>query len=171
MTKKLFLLIVALMTILVLFSLVSCDAVEYNGDSNESEATEKSSDSNESKTTEKSNDSNEINTTENNNQSTSESLEKIYCQATLDDLFSDDIVLLVMFPEYNFTEYTVETFAYVGCIELNDLSIDPEEGKLCRILALYLDTHSKENVLNVIKILEERDDVYCAEPSYWMSVD
>ena len=103
--------------------------------------------------------------------SESSTLEKIYCEATLDNNFSDYELLLVMFPEYNFVEYTVADFEYVGCIEVEDLTIGPTEGKLCKILALTLDTHSKENVLNVIKILEQRVDVYCAEPNYYDSLD
>ncbi len=96
---------------------------------------------------------------------TEDTIEKVYCEATLEDDFTDNDILLVMTPENNFREYTVNDFSNIGCIEIEDLSIDPEEGKLCRILHLTLDTHSKQNVLDSIKILEERDDIYSAEPN------
>ncbi len=183
MKNKLFLLTVVLLTAVLLLNLVSCNYVEYNdnpiesnmtdgnNDPAESNTTQGSNNPIESNTTQGSNNKTESNTTESNNQSTSEPLEKIYCQATLDDLFSDYELLLVMFPEYNFVEYTVADFEYVGCIEVKDLTIGPTEGKLCKILSLKLGTHSKENVLNVIKTLEQRADVYCAEPNYYMSID
>lgn len=182
MTNKLFLLTVVLFTSVLILSLVSCNYVEYNGNLTESNTTDGNNDPTELNTTQESNkpiepntthgnNKPESNTTESNNQSTPEPLEKVYCQATLDDLFSDDVVLLIMFPEYNFVEYTVADFEYVGCIEVKDLTIGPTEGKLCKILSLKLDTQSKENVLNVIKTLEQRADVYCAEPSYWYSID
>ena len=101
----------------------------------------------------------------------SSTLKKIYCEATLLDDFSDDEILLVMFPEYNFVEYTANDFKCIGCIEVEDLTIAPTEGKLCKILYLKLDTHSKENVLNAIRLLELRRDVYCAEPNYLMSIE
>ena len=106
-----------------------------------------------------------------NESSESSTLGKNYCELTLNNNFSDYELLLVMLPEYNFVEYTVADFEYVGCIKVEDLTIGPTEGKLCKILALTLDTHSKENVLNVIKILEQRADVYCAEPNYYDSLD
>ncbi len=42
--------------------------------------------------------------------------------------------------------------------------------KFRRILCLILDEKSKENVLKVIKKLEKRDDILCAEPDYIMSI-
>ena len=97
---------------------------------------------------------------------TEDTIEKVYCEATLEDDFTDNDILLVMTPENNFREYTVNDFSNIGCIEIEDLTNKPKEGKLCRILHLTLDTHSKQNVLDSIKILEERDDIYSAEPNY-----
>ena len=101
---------------------------------------------------------------------TEDTIEKVYCEATLEDEFTDNDILLVMTPENNFREYTVNDFSNIGCVKIEDLSIDPEKGKLCRILHLTLDTHSKQNVLDSIKILEERDDIYSAEPNYISAV-
>lgn len=95
-----------------------------------------------------------------------DSIEKVYCEATLDDDFTDNEILIVVTPENNFREYTVNDFSAIGCIEIEDLTIEPKEGELCRIFHLTLSVHSKKNVLNSIKILEERNDIYSAEPNY-----
>ena len=95
-----------------------------------------------------------------------DSVDKVYCEATLDDEFTDNEILVIITPENNFEEYTADDFSEIGCIDVEDLSIDPEEDKLCRILHLTLSIHSKENVLNAISILEEREDIYSAEPNY-----
>lgn len=97
---------------------------------------------------------------------TEDTIEKVYCEATLEDDFTDNDILLVMMPEYNFREYTVNDFSSIGCIEIEDLTIEPKEGELCRIFHLTLATHSKQNVLDAIETLEERDDIYSAEPNY-----
>lgn len=91
-----------------------------------------------------------------------DSIDKVYCEATLDDEFTDNEILVIITPENNFEEYTDDDFSEIGCIDVEDLSIDPEEDKLCRILHLTLSVHSKENVLNAISILEEREDIYSA---------
>ena len=102
---------------------------------------------------------------------TEDTMEKVYCEATLEDDFTDNDILLVMTPENNFREYTVNDFSNIGCIEIEDLTIEPKEGKLCRILHLTLEAHSKQNVLDSIKILEERDDIYSAEPNYLIAIN
>ncbi|MBQ2735178.1 MAG: S8 family serine peptidase [Clostridia bacterium] len=96
-----------------------------------------------------------------------ESLEKQYCQATVEDAFADDRILLLMMPFANFTEYTTEDFAYVGCIEMRDLWTNIKPNKVCRIIGLTLDKKSKQNVLDMIKILEQRDDILAAHPNYY----
>ncbi len=95
-----------------------------------------------------------------------DSINKVYCDATLEDGFTDNEILIVLTPDNNFREYTVNDFSNIECIEIEDLTIEPKEGKLCRILHLTLSVHSKQNVLNSIKALEERDDIYSAEPNY-----
>ncbi len=95
-----------------------------------------------------------------------DSIDKVYCEATLDDEFTDNEILIVTTPDNNFREYTISDFSDIGCIEIEDLTIEPKEGELCRIFHLTLSVHSKENVLNSIKILEDRDDIYCANPNY-----
>lgn len=93
-------------------------------------------------------------------------LEKLICTATLEDDFDADKVLIMVFPEYNYVSYTVSDFAEIECIKIEDLSVKITDGKVSRIMALFLADESKENVLDAIRMLETRDDIYCAEPSY-----
>ena len=100
-----------------------------------------------------------------------DSIEKVYCEATLEDDFTDNEILIVVTPENNFKEYTVNDFSAIGCIEIEDLTIEPKENELCRIFHLTLSGHSKQNVLDSIKVLEEREDIYSAEPNYLDAVE
>ena len=111
------------------------------------------------------------NSIESKTEDSTEEPSKIYCNATLDDDFTDNDILVIMTPENNFREYTVEDFSDIGCIQIKDLTIGPTEGRLCRILHLKLEEHSKQNVLDAIKILEQRDDVYSAEPNYLIPIE
>ena len=95
-----------------------------------------------------------------------DSIEKVYCEATIDDDFTDNEILIVVTPENNFREYAVNDFSAIGCIDIEDLTIEPKEDELCRIFHLTLSVHSKQNVLDSIKMLEEREDIYSAEPNY-----
>ena len=102
--------------------------------------------------------------------------------------------------EYVYHDYTPADFAEIGCVEVRDLSSattehfraqlkgelkppeNPRPGQLWfyqekdvtqfrRILCLKLDKESKSNVLLAIKILEQRDDIYSAEPNMIFRVD
>lgn len=97
-----------------------------------------------------------------------EKLQKKYCTATLDDNFCDDEVLVYLLPEYKDVEYTVEDFADIGCIYLEAWTSDDDPIKE---LDLILDKNSKENVLEAIKKLEKREDVYYAKPEYVYYID
>ena len=93
-------------------------------------------------------------------------LEKLICTATLEDDFDDSKIIIMVFPEYNYVSYTASDFAEINCIRVEERSVKVTEGKVSRIMTLFLADESKENVLEAIRILETRDDIYCAEPSY-----
>ena len=96
-------------------------------------------------------------------------LEKQYCNATVEDDFIDNKINIIVFPEYNFVEYTVDDFSEIGCINVyEDTYKPPQEGELGRQLQLTLKERSKENVLKAIKLLEQREDIYKAYPSLIM---
>lgn len=81
--------------------------------------------------------------------------------------FEDNCVLVKLHPSANFREYTAADFADVGCIELREpLPSNDRNSLRARYFILTLDKHSKQNVLSAIAILEQREDVYGASPSY-----
>ena len=102
--------------------------------------------------------------------------------------FEDDSVLVIITNQKSleFHEYTVDDFPEINCISVEDLSpyadrsieekrsylgLDGSKGRIDaskykQILYIKLAEHGKKNVLDVIEILEKRDDVYCAEPNY-----
>ncbi len=92
--------------------------------------------------------------------------EKVYCNATLDEDFSDNEIVIVTMRQYRNNEYTVSDFSEIDCIEIRDWWYDEDDPTEDRIILLTLSIHSKENVLSAIKILEKRDDICSAEPNY-----
>lgn len=106
------------------------------------------------------------------------SLEKVYCQATLEDEFADDTVILVLqqSEEIIFKDYTAADFFCVGCVRVEDLTSGRTQrvrkfesgidGNYNRILKLKLSAKSKQGVLDAIDVLIEREDVLQASPDY-----
>ena len=97
--------------------------------------------------------------------------EKVYCSATVQDDFKDNRIIIVTFSEYNLYSYTVEDFAEIGCIALQNLWYDQEDLTKVRIISLTLGEQSKQNVLDCIKILQQRIDLKSVEPSYNIAID
>ncbi len=96
-----------------------------------------------------------------------EKLEKVYSQAKLEDEFRDNEVFFTVFPQYNKKTYTLEDFTDIDCIAIEELmSADENMKNPSRIFLLTLKGHSKANVLEAIKKLEQRADIYCADPHY-----
>lgn len=122
-------------------------------------------------------------------------VEKVYSSATMNDRFADDTVLVVLNEQasYSSKNYTTNDFSALGCSKIQDLTqettrvvqqnnpqgrafltnenvintnelVNVENYK--RVLSLKLEEKSKQNVLNVIKELEKRSDVYYAGPDY-----
>ena len=91
-----------------------------------------------------------------------ETVEKVYGTYSVDMIFSDNEVMVVIQP-YNYTyEYTKEDFSYLGCTSIKNL-FKWEEIKQ-QSFTLVLDKNSKQNVLDAISILEQRQDVVRADP-------
>lgn len=102
---------------------------------------------------------------------TGETIEKIYCTATLEDDFYDNEILIVLMPEYNTATYTAADFSEIACIDLKELTASVVPGEPTRIFLLTIPGHSKQNVLDAIKELEKRPDIYSAEPNRIIHVD
>jgi hypothetical protein len=93
---------------------------------------------------------------------------KAICNATMDEIFDDNEIIVTLNKYFCYDDYSLSNFEEYGCVEMTSGTY--KAYKLApgatRILKLTLSEHSKENVLDVIKKLEERDDVYKAEPLY-----
>lgn len=109
--------------------------------------------------------------------------DKILCNATIEDDFSDENVLIVLNEQYNHKEYTIADFVDIGCESVNELTKTATETivnnlennlvnkeKYKRVLSLQLKNKTKENVLDAIDILISRDDVLYAGPNYIFSI-
>lgn len=87
---------------------------------------------------------------------------------TIEENFTDDTILVTLKNNSaSKDEYTIDDFSN---LDLNDVinitreSLVEEDYKTT--LSLKLSNPSKETVVEYIRILEERDDVYAAEPNY-----
>lgn len=108
--------------------------------------------------------------------------EKIYSSFTLDDDFTEDSVIVVIFHEYSALdrEFDKEEFPGVDIQEIIYLTSlkDPNKeypmmdlDKYNQILELKLVNLGKENVLKAIKVLEENPLVMSAEPNLLFEVE
>ena len=119
--------------------------------------------------------------------------EKVYCNATMENDFCDQTVVMVLSREasMNFKTYGPEDFPEVVCEEVVDataltlelvkkqragdwdsLAQHVENGMLVdvenfrRLLYITLAERGKENVLNTIRLLQDREDLHYVGVSY-----
>lgn len=122
--------------------------------------------------------------------------EKIYSDATIEDDFADDRIMVVLQNDVSlqFKTFSEEDFSEVDCVDVTDLStgrrdsiqkrlqevsvtaatnrdlLDPvlvqDMEKFHQVICLNLEQKSKANVLQAIKLLQQRDDVLYAGPDY-----
>lgn len=93
-----------------------------------------------------------------------------------DDRFGMDfnVVRVLIQPQYNGKEYTVEDFAEIGCTAVKESEYYGQEGEaheLYRSISVYFPGESVEDVLAAIRTLEKREDIYAAEPNSYFSTD
>ena len=111
--------------------------------------------------------------------------EKAKCNASIEENFASNRVLVVLNKTASITEkeYSKDDFAEFGCISCNDLTgvatdslINNKQNDLVnlenyrRLLCLELNKDSKENVLRVIDELMKMDIVYYAGPDYVLTL-
>lgn len=103
--------------------------------------------------------------------------EKIYCNATLEEEFADNRVLVVLDKKVgSINKKHKKSFFGLGGIsnikdlteiqERKDNTLTVDEETFRQIIQLELPTHSKKNVLNVIKWLEKIEGIVYAGPDY-----
>lgn len=108
--------------------------------------------------------------------------EKVYSTATIDDEFSAERVIVILNENASqvFKEYRTSDFSEIKCKGIKVLNstirekskkqlqgkIIPNESKNKTILSVDLKEKSKQNVLNTIEKLKDRDDIYYVGPDY-----
>lgn len=99
--------------------------------------------------------------------------EKMYSNATLNDEFADDSVLVVLNENASSKsiKYDKSDFPTLNCIDVVELTTDTQKnGEYKKVLCLQLGYSSKEYVLEVIDELMKREDVYYAGPDYELAM-
>ena len=84
----------------------------------------------------------------------------------MEDDFSLTEILVVIMPYENSTVYTKNSFIDIGCLSVNELTAHNSRNDLRRILELQVACKDKSELLQCIKLLEQRSDIYSAEPNY-----
>ena len=118
--------------------------------------------------------------------------EKIITEISVDDDFSDELILVGLSRNatFSFKQYSAEDFPEIGNVDVEEITKDAAEivrnqfesgdeieghlinvAEFRRILKLTLHEKGKENVIDAIRQLEKRDDILCAQPSYHGSID
>ena len=89
---------------------------------------------------------------------------KIYDGYYGDKIYLDRITIKLQ-PQYNEKEYTIEDFTDVGAISLQHNHIAAQESnEVKRGYVIFFPETTYENLINLIRILEARDDIYQARP-------
>lgn len=95
---------------------------------------------------------------------------KPYCSATLDDYFSDHEIIVIIDQSWYEKAYTVEDFSEIGCIGIEDISDQEDYAPMLsyqyRTFVLTLQSDSKQSVLDAIRYLELREDMYFVDVKY-----
>lgn len=101
---------------------------------------------------------------------------KIYSNATLEDNFDDSSVIVIMDKNIGginkihnknfFGEFNIEYIKDLSIVTGDVRTKGVDESSFNQILKLQLSIASKENVLEVIKRLEQIEGIKCAEPNY-----
>lgn len=107
--------------------------------------------------------------------------DKIYCNATINDNFDDRTIQVVLSQDLTNKDkiYTSNDFLEINCINVEELTgdlinkirngedvlVDIENFR--RVLKITIGNPGKQNVLDSISLLEQRNDVYAVSPDYY----
>lgn len=90
--------------------------------------------------------------------------DKIYCNATIDDDFKNDALVMVL---RNSEVDIEELLKPIEGYDAEDISIGQEDSKeFKRIIYLTFEKKDKKNILSMINILEKKEEVYYVGPDY-----
>lgn len=92
---------------------------------------------------------------------------KKYCEATTEMEYALDGVIIIVYPFANHVTYTPDDFAEIGCTGVQVLTEgNPERDEHNKIIFLKIPNSTKQGILDAIKLLEQRPDIYVAQPNY-----
>lgn len=94
-----------------------------------------------------------------------EEIEKVYWEGTIDDLFTEKEVCVVIHPDWYEKEYTVEDFADINCVSVKVSATGKVNGRLVQLLLVTIADEGKQSVLDAVRQLETRADIYAAHPN------
>ena len=92
---------------------------------------------------------------------------KPVCVATIDDSFSLNEIILVIMPNYASKNYTTSDFSDVNCTNIEELIWNNANSSYNRVIKLTIQSSSKSDVIAAIRVLEQRTDIYSADPNYF----
>ncbi|MBR6917207.1 MAG: hypothetical protein IKN38_03400 [Clostridia bacterium] len=87
----------------------------------------------------------------------------------VNDDFEDNVVMVTLKKEYSnaAVEVTKDYFPELDIDHITNYIIsDPDSSNFTRDLAIFLNTHSKEAVVDACELLSQREDVKVAHPSW-----
>lgn len=101
--------------------------------------------------------------------------DKVYSNASIDDDFTDNRVIIVLNDAASKInkEYTTNDFNGIDCIRVIELNenIDNQIDKFNKVLCLEFSFNSKHQVLETIDVLMSRSDIYYAGHDYNIKID
>lgn len=99
---------------------------------------------------------------------------KIYCSAMIDEYFSDHEIIVIIDKSWFDKEYTADDFSEIGCASIVDISEQEDYKSMLRYnyrtFLLTLQEASKQNVLDCIRLLELREDMYFVGVKYTLPI-
>lgn len=100
-----------------------------------------------------------------------EEIEKIYCDATLEDNFTEKEICVIIHPDWYDEVYTAADFAAINCVSVKSSGDGKVNGRLVQLMLLTIADVGKQKVLDAIQQLETREDIYAAHPNYLLQID
>lgn len=100
-----------------------------------------------------------------------EEIEKIYCDATLEDEFVEKEICVVIHPDWYDKEYTAADFTAINCVNVRSSGDGEVDGRSVQLMLLTIGDEGKQKVLDAVHQLETRADIYAAHPNYLIPID
>lgn len=97
-------------------------------------------------------------------------IEKVYCNATIEDDFLEKQVCVIIHPDWYEKTYTVDDFSEINCFSVEFTATGKVGDQLVQLLLVRFQDGGKQKVLDVVQQLESRSDIYAADPNYLIEI-